>query len=254
MVNKIKDLILFHTKRRHGLQDTEILPLRVICATQHSMDDFFSKTLTGVTLEKFSDVTPAQVIVHTENKVGLSTLYNQAIEEAAQSPCILVFMHEYLEILDFFWGDRIRKGLQAFDIVGLAGNTRRSPLQPSWYFREIKDDHVTADEPEFLSGAVGHFDEENGNPLISHYGEIERKCKLLDGLLVAAESETLIKSNTRFDDQFSFHFYDMDFCRSAEVNGLSMGTIGLAVNHKSMGSYDQTWLDANDRYISKWKE
>jgi len=52
------------------------------------MDDFFSKTLTGVTLEKFSDVTPAQVIVHTENKVGLSTLYNQAIEEAAQSPCI----------------------------------------------------------------------------------------------------------------------------------------------------------------------
>ena len=70
------------------MQDTEILPLRVICATQHSMDDFFRKTLTGVTLEKFSDVTPAQVIVHAENKVGLSTLYNQAIEEAAQSPCI----------------------------------------------------------------------------------------------------------------------------------------------------------------------
>ena len=76
MVNKIKDLILFHTKRRHGLQDTGILPLRVICATQHSMDDFFRKTLTGVTLEKFSDVTPAQVIVQAENKVGLSTLYN----------------------------------------------------------------------------------------------------------------------------------------------------------------------------------
>ena len=94
----------------------------------------------------------------------------------------------------------------------------------------------------------------NGNPLISHYGKIERKCKLLDGLLVAAESETLIKSNTRFDDQFSFHFYDMDFCRSAEVNGLSMGTIGLAVNHNSTGSYDQKWLNANDRYISKWKE
>ena len=113
-------------------------------------------------------------------------------------------MHDDLEILDFFWGDRIRKGLQAFDIVGLAGNTKRSPFQPSWFFREVKDDGVTADEPEFLSGAVGQLDEGNGNSVISHYREIERKCKLLNGLLLAAESETLIKSNTRFDDQFTF--------------------------------------------------
>ena len=113
-------------------------------------------------------------------------------------------MHDDLEILDFFWGDRIRKGLQAFDIVGLDGNTERSPFQPSWFFREVKDDGVTADEPEFLSGAVGQLDEGNGNSVISHYGEIERKCKLLNGLLLAAERETLIKSNTRFDDQFTF--------------------------------------------------
>ena len=77
----------------------------------------------------------------------------------------------------------LRFWISYFDIL--------SPFQPSWFFREVKDDGVTADEPEFLSGAVGQLDEGNGNSVISHYGEIERKCKLLNGLLLAAESETL---------------------------------------------------------------
>ena len=76
-------------------QDTEILPLRVTCATQHSMDNFFTKTLTGVTFEKFSDI----VIIRAENKIGLSTLYNQAIEEAAHQS--FRYLCDDLEILDF---------------------------------------------------------------------------------------------------------------------------------------------------------
>ena len=226
------------------------LPLRVICATKCSEEEFFSKTPTGISLKNLENVTPAEVIVHYENKKGLSQLYNLAIEEAKQSPCILVFVHDDVEFLDFFWGERIRAGLQKFDIVGLAGNSRRVPHQPSWFFREIVDENLFKDDQKYLSGTVGHLHE--GEESISYYGPVGKKCKLIDGVLIAAQSRTLIESKTNFDEQFSFHFYDMDFCRSAEENSLMLGTIGLSINHASGGSFDSKWLSSYKSYIKKW--
>ena len=226
------------------------LPLRVICATKCSEEEFFSKTPTGISLKNWENVTPAEVIVHYENKKGLSQLYNLAIEEAKQSPCILVFLHDDVEILDFFWGERIRAGLQKFDIVGLAGNSRRVPQQPNWAFREIVDENVFRDDQKYFSGTVGHV--LGGKKIISHFGPIGKRCKLVDGVLIAAKSQTLIKSNTNFDEQFTFHFYDMDFCRSAEENSLTLGTIGLSIYHASGGSFDSQWHSLYQSYLKKW--
>jgi hypothetical protein len=39
---------------------------------------------------------------------------------------------------------------------------------------------------------------------------------VLDGLLLAARSETLLSNQLTFDERFDFHFYNMDFCRQAE--------------------------------------
>ena len=227
------------------------LPLRVVCATQKSQADFFSSTPTGMSLAKFSDVTEAEVILHTQNYRGLSELYNLAIEEARDYPCILVFIHDDVEISDFFWGERIRTGLQNFDIVGLVGNIRREAYQPTWRFKQIHSSGLVIDDKENFSGTVGHiFD--NGKKFLSVYGETGQQCKLIDGLLIAATSESLNRSNVRFDERFAFHFYDMDFCRSAEVGGLTIGTIGLSVYHSSGGSFDKNFFNTYQAYIKKW--
>lgn len=240
--------------------DSMNLPLRVVCATTKSQADFFSGTPTGMSLEKFSDVTEAEVILHTENRRGLSGLYNLAIEEARDYPCILVFIHDDVEISDCFWGERIRTGLKNFDIVGLAGNKSREAHQPNWYFKQIHVSELTpnnyhleliTDKEDNLSGKVGHA-YSNGKKTLSVYGETGQRCKLIDGLLIAATSESLNRSNTRFDEQFAFHFYDMDFCRSAEIGGLTIGTIDLPVYHSSNGSYDINWLNIYQAYITKW--
>lgn len=219
---------------------------------KHAIDKVFSNTPTGLSLEKFSNVTEAEVLLHTENARGLSELYNLAIEEARDYPCILVFIHDDIEILDFFWGERVRNGLQNFDIVGLAGNIRREAFQPSWYFKQIQSSGFVIDDKQNLSGTVGHTFG-NGEKSLSFYGETGQQCKLIDGLFIAANSEILNRNNVRFDARFAFEFYDMDFCRSAEIGGLTIGTIGLSVYHSSGGNYDDpNWLVNYRAYINKW--
>jgi GT2 family glycosyltransferase len=74
----------------------------------------------------------------------------------------------------------------------------------------------------------------------------------MDGVFFAATSAKLKESKLRFDPQFSFHFYDMDFCRSAESLGVKMGTIPLSLIHESYGSMDNQWYDAYRAYLQKW--
>ena len=40
------------------------------------------------------------------------------------------------------------------------------------------------------------------------------------GSLLAAPCDVLLDNGVFFDDRFNFHFYDMDFCRTAEQLGL----------------------------------
>ena len=229
------------------------LPLRVVCATRERERQFFTHTLTGASLKMCEQVTPFELRLHAENTTGLSELYNLAIQEAEEDPCILVFIHDDISIRDFHWGRRIREGLDDYQVVGLAGNIRSVPFQPSWFFERIHEGSLLADDDKYLSGSVGHPTGEDGLVEVSHYGPTGQTCKLLDGLLLAAHSEELLLSNLRFDEQFKFHFYDVDFCKAAENQGVTMGTIPLAVTHASVGAYDERWAKTYAEYVTKWR-
>jgi hypothetical protein len=227
------------------------LPIRVVCATRLPRHNFLSHTALGKSIESFIDVSKVEVKLYADNSTGLSELYNKAIEESTNNPAILVFAHDDIVLYDFYWTERIRDGVEKFDIAGLAGNLRRVPKQPSWAFI---DDGFNWDLTSNLSGAVGHGDI---FPLrkVSPYGPTGQDCKLLDGVLLAAKSELLVKSNLRFDEKFKFHFYDLDFCRQAELLNLKMGTIGLSVVHESPGNFlTNEWRAAYQDYLHKWKE
>ncbi|QWD78087.1 glycosyltransferase [Polynucleobacter sp. MWH-Svant-W18] len=227
------------------------LPIRIICATRIGQNEFLSKTATGKSIKNFINVSKVEVRLYANNSTPLGILYNQAIEESKESPAILIFMHDDIWLGDYFWAQRIRDGLSHWDIIGLAGNKRRVSGQPSWAF---VNDKFQWDEAKNLSGAVGH-----GNvypPMaVTPFGPINQECKLMDGLFLGVKSETLLKSGLRFDEQFKFHFYDLDFCRQAEVLNLKMGTIGLAVAHESGGNFNSdAWKLAYQYYLHKWKE
>ena len=197
-------------------------------------------------LYKSSDL---EVHVYPENKLGLSAIYNSAIERFSDESCMLVFAHDDLNILDFYWVHSVFNGLHHFGIVGCAGNMSRVPFQPSWCFKNIDYEW---DSLQNLSGIVGHggaFPPKDLNV----YGPPFQQVKLLDGLFLAAFSDTLKKTNLRFDERFDFHFYDMDFCRQAEMAGITMGTIPLSLVHESGGGFgSEGWVRLYDEYIKKW--
>ncbi|HEV3104171.1 MAG TPA: glycosyltransferase [Trinickia sp.] len=226
-------------------------PIRLVCGTRYSDAQFVSDSALGRSLKLYNHTPPQQLVLFDNNRKGLSKIYNRAIEHAKDNPAILVFVHDDVSICDFFWVERIYEAMARFDIVGLAGNTRRMPRQPAWAFTpELKWDRA-----EFLSGVVGHG--KNGFPcdIVSRFGPAPQPCKLLDGLMLIADSERLVQSGVRFDEQFDFHFYDLDFCRQAELKGLTMGTWPISVIHESIGVYGTPdWLAGYERYLRKYGE
>ncbi len=227
------------------------LPLRVVCATRIGQSEFLSKTPTGQSIQKFIKVSRAEVRLYANNSTSLSVLYNCAIEECKNSPAILVFIHDDIWIGDFFWADRIRDGLNQWDIVGLAGNTRIVSGQPSWAFI---NDRFEWDAAKNLSGVVGHGKTYPPGDIVP-FGPINQECKLMDGLLLGVNGETLLRTGLRFDEKFKFHFYDLDFCKQATLLNLRMGTIGLSVTHESGGNFGTPeWKDSYLKYLDKWRE
>jgi hypothetical protein len=184
------------------------------------------------------------------NRTGLPVLYNEAVRQSSSDAAILIFIHDDVHLCDFFWPMHIVNGLQAFDIVGLVGNTRRLPGQPAWCF---KNSSFVWDDSGNLSGSVAHG---TGFPptVLNRFGPPGKAVKLLDGFFLAVRSETLLSRGIRFDESFDFHFYDMDFCRQAEQHGLRMGTWTLSAIHESGGAFGTSaWQQGYQKYLDKWK-
>lgn len=222
--------------------------IKIVVASRKNEADFFSKTALGQSLRNF-DLPFIELCLFSNNAVALPTLYNSIIDKSLDENCVLIFIHDDVFLLDYFWIDQVLSGFEYFNIIGIAGNKRRLPYQPSWAFKDLK---FAWDEPEYLSGVIGHglgFPPDS----ISIFGPPNQQVMSLDGVFMAIESKTCAKCNLRFDNQFQFHFYDLDFCRQAEVLGLKCGTIALSMIHQSAGNFSTPeWRMGYDSYISKW--
>ena len=222
--------------------------LEIISATRKTRNEFFNFTALGQSLMRMANDSRIVAKIFFENTTGLSEIYNKAIEEA-NPDCSLLFVHDDVWLDDHFLFDRIRDGLSHFDIIGVAGNKRIVPGQPSWYFLNLE---LMSDTRANLSGSVAHGPNPFGQ--ITNFGEYPSECELIDGVFIAIEKKTLDRHGLKFDPLFRFHFYDLDFCRSARALGLRIGTWPIALTHQSGGAFgSEPWLAAYTAYINKWE-
>jgi GT2 family glycosyltransferase len=85
------------------------------------------------------------------------------------------------------------------------------------------------------------------------FGAVPAECELLDGLFLAAKRSLLTARGVLFDPRFDFHFYDLDFCRTARHRGLRLGTWPICLTHQSSGAANaKSWSANYRRYIDKW--
>lgn len=221
--------------------------IEIVSATRLSHDAFWMTSALGQSLLRLSKDTALVHNIAYSNRRGLPEVFNARIE-APDSADILVFTHDDIWLDDFFLTDRLAEGLRTYDVIGVAGNRRIVPGQVAWAF---VDEQFTWDEQSNLSGAVAH----GANPCgaVSFFGLVPAECELLDGAFLAARKSALMEKRVTFDARFSFHFYDMDFCRSARQAGLTLGTWPICLTHQSDGQFGSpAWCQGRDAYRRKW--
>jgi hypothetical protein len=225
-------------------------PICFVAATRLTEPIFWAESPLGIGLKPLLDDPTISAKIKFSNTDGLPSIYNHTLK-TTRGAGILVFLHDDIWLEDVNFIEKIRASLQRFDIVGVAGNTRISKYQPAWLFRTVENNKFVWDYGH-LSGSVRHGTPGHSEPSV--YGPTPANCELLDGVFLAAKRNILVRSNVLFDERFKFHFYDMDFCRTARRTGLSLGTWPMDIIHISAGAFGApSWLEGHLIYMRKWK-
>jgi len=225
--------------------------LEFVAATRLTRDEFWEKAALALSLKRMESDERWVPRVAFENARGLPEVFNERIHAQSEHD-ILAFVHDDIWLDDFFTVDHVAEALDEFDLVGVAGNKRRVPGQPTWAHTHVTDQFVW-DDLANLSGGIAHGKDAWG--FVNRFGESPAECELLDGVFIAARRSTLLEHEVLFDPRFRFHFYDLDFCRTARSRGLKLGTWPIALTHQSMGGYgSEAWRDAYAQYFAKWRE
>jgi len=224
--------------------------LHIVSATRLSEPEFLSRSALGQSMGRLLPDDRLTIYVVFENRRGLPDVYNERIQ--ADTGDAIAFMHDDVWIEDYYFVDRVLAGLAAYDVIGVAGNRRRAPNQPTWAH---VDDEFTPEESAHLSGLVSHGPYPLGT--VTVFGRtVPAPCELLDGVLLAADRRLLLERKVLFDPRFDFHYYDMDFCRTARAAGLRLGTWPICITHQSTGAGYATprWAEKRALYRAKWKD
>ena len=237
--------------------------ITIISASRTQEPEFWAETALGQSIKRFrtfQTFRPLQEkdlairfrpVIQFANRDGLGIVYNKVIDAKTERYLdaneIFLFVHDDVWLDDAQLGEHLIEGLQYFDVIGVAGSTQRIPGQPSWSFRDTD----FTPNVDTMSGMIGHGTQPCGR--LSYFGPWRQKCELLDGVLLATRASTLRRSGVRFDPLFEFHFYDLDFCRTARCGGLTLGTWPIAITHQGAGNYnDDNWLPSYAKYVNKW--
>ena len=226
-----------------------VQPVWIVSATRMDEETFWRDAALGRSLKRHmcQDARLVAKIV-CDNTRGLSEIFNEAIASAPED-ALLVFIHDDVWIDENTFVQTISAGLQQYDVIGVAGNARIQPYQPGWCF---VDTQFTWDDTAYLRGAVSHGKHAFGPA--SAYGKPAGATQLMDGVFLAAYKQRLLQSNVTFDPQFDFHFYDLDFCRTATNAGLQLGVWPVAMTHQSGGAFGtRRWREKYQQYAQKWE-
>ena len=220
-----------------------MMSIRVVAATRLSTSAFWEQSLLGRSLRHPAHADLQRTIIYG-NSLGLPLLYNQALASSDEE--ILLFCHDDLSLPPVPLAPTLTRGLARFDILGLAGNSRDAH-HLAWH---LHPDQLGWDFP-YLRGEMRHGDPQA--PAKDVYGICDSPVSLIDAVWIATRRARLLEANVRFDERFQFHFYDLDFCRTAREQGLSIGVVRLPCVHGSGGAYGSAaWREEALPFCRKW--
>ena len=205
-------------------------------------------------LEKYNITTDDhQVIIRHNNDKGLPEIYNQYLTKKHLKEWEgIIFVHDDVYIDDPKFIDKIRKHFkQGYSVVGLAGASQAKIAKPAlWHLMSERKDQA---------GAVAHpFDNQMSkvpdSSYVSAFGPTPTRCLIMDGLFLAIDCKKFKKNTVKFDEQFTFHHYDLDFCLECNKHQHKLVATNINVIHNSPGLLNPEsliFLESQDKFINK---
>jgi len=217
----------------------------ITCTRIKNMEDFKNRPIFK-SIEKLTNLYSLKEFdfkICSDNKIGLSEVYNSYINNKEHINDILLFVHDDVTIKDLFLVETLNKSPYA--VTGLAGTkTANLNAPPAWHLMSDKLDYV---------GEVMHTKEDTTWTTV--FGPTKTRTLLIDGLFISINVEKIINTKARFNEKFKFHHYDLAFCFECNKSKVPVGVMPISVEHYGMGDsmHSQDWINSSNEFKKEYK-
>jgi glycosyltransferase involved in cell wall biosynthesis len=213
----------------------------IVCSITRKLnakDTILYKSLQNINVEWY---------IETGNtKKGLGQFFNECINNYSSKE-VIVFVHDDVEFISTDLDKQLSNAFKSFDVIGVAGCVNPKIIEKNLW-------HWMAQTKDNLRGIAGHPVSEE-NFYVTSFGPTPARAAIIDGVFMALKTRKIIETNTKFDEQFLFHHYDIDFSLTCNKNKVKIGVWPILINHQSPGlkEFDSKFQTSNENFIKKWK-
>jgi len=185
-------------------------------------------------------------ILYNNKTIGLPEYYNSVITNKENSIYDIIILCHHDISLEYCNLQTLKTALKRFDIVGIAGGLNPTIKEKNlWHWMISK---------EYYRGFAAHPVSEE-SMAITTFGPSPARVAVLDGVFLALDNRKIRGTRARFDEQFMWHHYDIDFSLTCNANRLKLGVWPILIYHQSPGLRDlndKEWNKSNEAFIRKW--
>lgn len=189
------------------------------------------------------------VYFYTKNKESLSKRYNQYLTSNTDNDSIIVFIHDDVFIEDAMMITKLRNYHQQYDIIGVAGGVNMQIKSPAlWHI-------MCGGFGPNLRGFAGHAINGTDQNFITNFGPAPSRVSVIDGLFMSVNVEAVKNKNWQFNENYSFHHYDIASCLDANTKRLKIGVVPIWLTHRSHGlqEYDSKFIESQKTFLEEYK-
>jgi len=200
----------------------------IICSKSLEMFAKIEKNITDTIGEAFE-----MIRINNElNEYSICRAYNKGAERASYP--YLCFVHEDVTFCTNDWGSIAMRGLNEYDLLGVAGSSYKSQTVSGCATGNSSLDY----------GNIFHLKKNGGT---SHYLKNETgsgfsATVVLDGVWMFCKKVLWQKIQFAEKSLTGFHFYDLDFSFRCSLNHKLAVIFSIDIVHNSLGSFGDEWL------------
>lgn len=199
--------------------------------------------------------------IRSYNNEGLSKVYNSIFTRdnvrtsEVEHDDIGVFIHDDIEIHDLFFYEKLKKAHETYDIVGVAGATRQQynkDVPSLWHMACNNFIWGTNGKPGDGRGFI--TTPSTGFITQTFFGPTPAETAMVDGCFMSINVKRVKEVGLTFDEDFSFHHYDLKFCLDAQKKGLKIGVYPIYLIHHSPGLlslHDEKFVKSDKKFKEK---